>query len=115
MMLQVEAEEKPSHRIHQILCYIYWNYPSLESSGDKNPVMSSCAILLTVLFSVMCFLCVCEDDIWHLNSEDVTEDAASLLSSYLKNYSIDSLPVHSRDVRPASCGEGVEEELILYR
>ena len=114
-MVQVDAEEKPSHTIHQLLSYIYWNYPSLESSGDKNPVMSSCAILLKIVFSVLCFLCVCEDDIWHLNSEDVTEDAASLLSSYLKNYSIDSLPVHSRDVRPASCGEGVEEELILYR
>ena len=77
--------------------------------------MSSCAILLTVVFSVLCFLCVCVDEIWHMNSEDVSEEAASMLSSYLENNSIDSLPVHSRDVRPISCGEGVEEEIILYR
>ena len=114
-MVQVEVEEKPSHTIHQILCYIYWNYTSFESSGDKNPVMSSCAILLKIVFSVLCFLCVCEDEILHLNSEDVSEEAASMLSSYLENNSVDSLPVHSRDVRPISCGEGVEEELILYR
>ena len=48
-------------------------------------------------------------------SEEMRENATSQLSLFLENNSLDSLPVYSREVRPASCAEGVEEELIMYR
>ena len=57
------------------------------------------------------------DNILHLNSlsDEMRENAQTQLSLYLENNSLESLPVHSREIRPASCAEGVEEEFIIYR
>merc|ERR1712227_928253 len=43
------------------------------------------------------------------------KDASNKLSSFLETNSMQSLPIHSRDVRPSSCGDGVQEEFILYK
>ena len=75
--------------------------------------------LSIVLVHIICYICESaeQDNILRHDdlSEEIREDATAKLSSFLENNSMKSLPVHSREVRPASCSEGVEEEFILYR
>ena len=68
-----------------------------------------------VFIYIILHSCVCEENIFHPDSFNVGEYADEMLSLYLENNSIESLPIHSREVRSASCAEGVEEEVILYR
>ena len=48
-------------------------------------------------------------------SEEMRKDASTKLSSFLETNSMQSLPIHSTEVRPSSCGDGVQEEFILYK
>ena len=73
------------------------------------------SLVFIYIIYIILHSCVCEENIFHPDSFDVGEDAEEKLSLYLENNSIESLPIHSREVRPASCAEGVEEEVILYR
>ena len=74
--------------------------------------------LTIVLVHIICRVCDAQDGNI-LNHDDISEemrkDATNKLSSFLETNSMKSLPIHSREVRPASCADGVEEEFILYK
>ena len=48
-------------------------------------------------------------------SDAIMKDADMKLKEFLKNNKIETLPLHSREVKPATCGEGVEEDTRIYR